>query len=120
ADDLRSEVSVPGSPFTSRKLTVDGFSTPYLRHTVRAVEDQSSSGSVAMINSDVLEDVTLLNGGYAERYGDRTGAEVDFRLREGSRERTQLRAAVSGTAASVVGEGPIGRSKRGSWLLTGR
>jgi hypothetical protein len=27
---------------------------------------------------------------------------------------------VSGTAASVVGEGPIGGSKRGSWLLTGR
>ena len=73
-----------------------------------------------MINSDILEDVTLLNGGYAQRYGDRTGSELDFRLREGSRERAQARVAVSGTSASVVGEGPIGRSKRGSWLLTGR
>src|SRR3954463_7708015 len=120
ADDLRSEFSVRGSPFTHLNLTVDGFSTPYLLHTVRAVEDQSSSGSVAMINSDVLEDVTLLNGGYAERYGDRTGAEVDFRLREGSRERRQLRVAVSGTNASVVGEGPIGHSRRGSWLVSAR
>jgi len=64
--------------------------------------------------------VTLLNGGYAQRYGDRTGSELDFRLREGSRERTQARVAVSGTSASLVGEGPIGHSKRGSWLLTGR
>jgi hypothetical protein len=64
--------------------------------------------------------VTLLNGGYAQRYGDRTGSELDFRLRDGSRERMQVRIAVSGTSASVVGEGPIGRSKRGSWLLTGR
>src|SRR3954462_3190207 len=120
ADDLRSEFSVRGSPFTHLNITVEGFSTPYLLHTVRAVEDQSSSGSVAMINSDVLEDVTLLNGGYPQRYGDRTGAEVDFRLREGSRERRQLRVAVSGTNASVVGEGPIGHSRRGSWLVSAR
>ena len=120
ADDLRSEFSVRGSPFTHLNMTVEGFSTPYLLHTVRAVEDQSSSGSVAMINSDILEDVTLLNGGYAQRYGDRTGAELDFRLREGSRERRQARVAVSGTSASVVGEGPLGRSKRGSWLVSAR
>src|SRR3954451_16018324 len=120
ADDLRSEFSVRGSPFTHLNMTVEGFSTPYLLHTVRAVEDQSSSGSVAMINSDVLEDVTLLNGGDAERHGDRAGAEVDFRLREGSRERRQARVAVSGTSASVVGEGPLGRAKRGSWLVSAR
>src|SRR3954469_15930080 len=120
ADDLRSEFSVRGSPFTHLNMTVEGFSTPYLLHTVRAVEDQSSSGSVAMINSDILQDVTLLNGGYAEPYGDRTGAEVDFRLREGSRERRQARVAVSGTSASVVGEGPLGGSKRGSWLVSAR
>lgn len=120
ADDLRSEFSVRGSPFTHLSMTVEGFSTPYLLHTVRAVEDQSSSGSVAMINSDILQDVTLLNGGYPQRYGDRTGAEVDFRLREGSRERRQVRVAVSGTNASVVGEGPIGRSRRGSWLVSAR
>ncbi len=120
ADDLRSEFSVRGSHFTHLNMTVEGFSTPYLLHTVRAVEDQSSSGSVAMINSDILEDVTLLNGGYAQRYGDRTGAELDFRLREGSRERRQARVAVSGTSASVVGEGPLGRSKRGSWLVSAR
>ena len=119
-DDLRSEFSVRGSDFTHMNMTVDGFATPFLLHTVRAVEDRSSSGSVAMINSDILEDVTLLNGGYAQRYGDRTGAELDFRLREGSRERRQARVAVSGTSASVVGEGPIGDAKRGSWLVTAR
>ena len=119
-DDLRSEFSVRGSQFSHMNVTVDGFSTPFLLHTVRAVEDASASGSVAMINSDVLEDVTLLNGGYAQRYGDRTGAEVDFRLREGSRERGQARIAVSGTSASLVLEGPLGGARRGSWLLSAR
>lgn len=119
-DDLRSEFSVRGSGFNRINMTVDGFSTPYLLHTVRAVEDYSGSGSVAMINSDILEDVTLLNGGYAQRFGNRTGAEMDFRLREGSRKRFQARAAVSGTSASMVLEGPLGAGKRASWILSAR
>ena len=41
-----------------------------------------------MINSDILQDVALLSGGYPQRFGNRTGAEIDFRLREGSRDRT--------------------------------
>jgi CarboxypepD_reg-like domain/TonB-dependent Receptor Plug Domain len=119
-DDLKSEFSVRGSDFTHMNLTVDGFSTPYVLHTVRAIEDRAATGSVAMINSDVLEEVTLLNGGYAERFGNRTGAEVDFRLRSGSRERTQARIAVSGTSASFVAEGPLGRARRGSWIASAR
>ncbi len=120
ADDLRSEFSVRGSDFSHVNLTVDGFSTPYILHTVRAVEDSSGSGSVAMINSDILQDVALLSGGYPQRFGNRTGAEIDFRLREGSRDRTHARVAVSGTNASTVLEGPLGPSKRASWLLSAR
>jgi hypothetical protein len=119
-DDLRSEFTVRGSDFRHLTVTVDGFASSYLVHTVRGVEDRGPTGSVAMINSDVLEDVTLLNGGYAQRYGGHTGAEVDFRLRDGSRERRIFHVAVSGTNASAVAEGPIGRRQRGSWLISGR
>ena len=120
ADDLRSEFSVRGSDFAHVNLTVDGFSAPYVLHTVRAVEDSSGSGSVAMINSDILQDVALLSGGYPQRFGNRTGAEIDFRLREGSRDRTHAKLAVSGTNASAVFEGPLGNAKRGSWLVSAR
>jgi len=119
-DDLRSEFTVRGSDFRHLTITLDGFASPYLLHTVRGIEDRGPTGSVAMINSDVLEDVTLLNGGYAERFAPHTGAEVDFRTREGSRQRTIVRASVSGTAASGVAEGPIGRAHHGSWLVSAR
>jgi hypothetical protein len=117
-DDLRSEFSVRGSDFGHMNFTVEGFSTPFLLHTVRAIEDRANSGSVAMINSDILEEVALMNGGYPQRYGNRTGAEVDFRLRDGSRDRRQVRVGVSGTSASAVVEGPF--RTRGSWLLSAR
>jgi hypothetical protein len=119
-DDLKSEFSVRGSDFNHMNFTVEGFQAPFLLHTVRVIEDRASTGSVAMINSDVVEEATLLSGGYVQRFGNRTGAELDFRLRSGSRDRTQLRLAVGGTAASVVAEGPFGRSRRGSWLLSAR
>ena len=119
-DDLRSEFSVRGSDFGHMNFTVEGFQAPYLLHTVRVIEDRASTGSIAMVNSDIIEEATLLSGGYAQRFGNRTGAELDFRLRSGSRDRRQLRVAVSGTAASVVAEGPLGRSHRGSWLLSAR
>jgi hypothetical protein len=121
-DDLRSEFSVRGSGFSHMHMTIDGFSTPYLLHSVRAIEDASSSGSIAMINSDILQDVALISGGYAQRSGNRTGASLEFHVRPGSRERNQVRAAVSGTSASVVAEGPLGPAgaRRGSWLVSAR
>ncbi len=119
-DDLRSEFSVRGSNFSHMHLTVDGFTTPYLLHAVRAIEDESSSGSIAMINSDVLQDVALISGGYVQRSGNRTGASVQFNMRPGTREHLQMRAAVSGTGVSTVVEGPLGRAERGSWLASAR
>jgi TonB dependent receptor len=118
-DDLRSEFSVRGSNFSHMHLTLDGFTTPYLLHAVRAVEDESSSGSVAMINSDILQDVALVSGGYVQRSGNRTGASVEFNVRSGSRERAEWRAAVSGTGVSLVVEGPFA-AKRGAWLVSAR
>ena len=119
-DDFKSEFSVRGSDFSHLNFTVDGFATPFVMHMVRAVEERANTGSVSMINSDVLESVTLSNGGYAQRSGNRTGAELGFLVREGARERPVVRASLSGTSASLTAEGPLGRGKRGSWLISGR
>ena len=116
-DDFRSEFAVRGSPFGKINFTFDGVPTPFLLHTVQQVQD---GGSIAMVNGDILDGITLLNGSYPQRYGNRLGAELDFHMREGSRDRTQVRAGVSGTDASVVVEGPLGRARAGSWLVSAR
>ena len=73
-----------------------------------------------MINSDILDSVTLLSGSYPQRYGNRTGATIDFRTREGSRDRPHFRLSASAINASGVAEGPIGKGRRGSWLISAR
>ena len=109
-DDFKSEFAVRGSGFNRTAITFDGVSTDFLLHSTRQVED---GGSVAMMNGDILDSVTLLSGSYPQRHGNRLGAELDFRVREGSRDRLQTRVSVSGTDASVVAEGPLGRVKGG-------
>ena len=45
--------------------------------------------------SQVLDDIALRNGSYPQRYGNRTGAELEFRLREGTREHLRAHAMTS-------------------------
>ena len=116
-DDLYADFSVRGSNFSRIGLAVDGVPSRFLSHTVQGVED---GGSIGMINSDILSSVTLLGGSYPQRYGNRTGAQMEMTLREGSRDRSQARVAVSGSSASIVGEGPIGHGKGASWLFSAR
>ena len=113
-DDFRSEFSVRGSPYRHVDVVVDGVATPWLQHAVYGDRD---TGSVSMLTGDTLEQATLRAGAYPRRYGDRLGAQLDLTLRQGSRAARQLHGAVSGTNGSVVAEGPIGRSERGSWIF---
>src|SRR6185295_16825501 len=56
-DDFRSEFSVRGAGVAQMNFTFEGVATQFLTHTVQQVRD---SGSVAMVNGDVLDEVSLL------------------------------------------------------------
>lgn len=114
-DDFAAEFSVRGADFAHTGLAIDGVASPFLSHTVQGADE---TGSIGIINSDLLESVALFNGSYPQRFGNRTGAQVEMTLREGARDRAQGRIAISGSSASIITEGPMGR--RGSWLLSAR
>jgi hypothetical protein len=116
-DDFKSQFSVRGAGVNQMNFTFEGISTPFLLHTI---QQSYNSGSVAMVNGDVLDEVSLSNGSYPQRYGNRIGPELDFHMREGSRERVQSHVSVSAIDASAVVEGPLGTSREGSWLFSAR
>jgi hypothetical protein len=117
SDDFYSELAVRGNGFRHLNYTLDGVPAGFLMHQIEFVED---GGSVSMINTDVLDHVTLLRGSYPQRFGQALGAELAFGVVEGSRKRTRYNVTASGTAASVTVDGPLGGSGRGSWLVSGR
>ena len=119
-DDFRSDFSVRGSPFRHVGVVVDGVATPWLHHTAVA---RGATGSLTMLTSQVLEMATLRVGAYPHRFGDRLGAELEMKVREGSRERFALRGSLGGSNATIVAEGPVGPSgdnARGSWIVAAR
>jgi hypothetical protein len=114
-DDFQAEFSVRGSAFRHVGYVIDGTATPLLLHAVRGLED---SGSIAMVNTDVLSRASLLAGAHPRRHGDWLGATLEFDTRDGSRDRAAMRVSVSASSASTVAEGPLGPGKRGSWLFS--
>lgn len=116
-DDFRAEFSVRGAAFRQMGTVIDGIATPLLVHTVKG---RSDTGSVAMINTDVLDAAALIVGAQPQRDGNWLGGTLKFTVREGSRDRTQVRLAASDTGAAFVVEGPLARNRHGSWLFSMR
>ena len=94
------------------------MTTPWLVHTIVGRGDDP--GSIALIHSDVLERLQLSSGVRPQRLGDRAGAWLETTIREGSRDAVGVRGALSFAGASTVVEGPLGRARRGSWLVSAR
>src|SRR5262245_6466836 len=115
--DVRSEFSVRASDFRHMGLSIDGLPTRWLVHNVRNYENK---GSIAMLNSDVIDSAVLSSGAQPQIQPGRLGAWLDLRIREGSRDATRFHGGVSMTSASAVADGPLGDSRRGSWLVSFR
>lgn len=116
-DDYRAEFAVRGLGPYHVGLSIDDVDSRLLFHTVRGVQN---TGSLALINSDILEEATLLSGVHPQKLGSHLGARLDFRTRDGARDRLHVRALVSGSATTMVWEGPLGDGTKGSWLIAGR
>ncbi len=114
-DDFRAEFAVRGHGPQHLGSSVDGIDSRLLLHTVRGVEN---SGSVGLINSDILESVSVVAGARPQRMHANLGAAVDFTTRDGAGDRLRVRGLISATSASTVWEGPAGR--HATWLVAAR
>jgi hypothetical protein len=116
-DDLRAQFAIRGFGFDRVGLYLDGVLTRSPFHTVRDIPDD---GSLTILNGDLAESVSFLSGAPPSKYGDRLAAVVNVTTREGSRQQMFHRGNVSGSGLSWTSEGPVGRSKRTSWLVSAR
>jgi outer membrane receptor for ferrienterochelin and colicin len=115
-DDFYGTFSVRGWGFQNTGLYLDGVLVNSPFHTIRDLND---AYSLSILNNDLIDGVTMLNGAAPARYGDRVGGVLSLDTRDGSRDETRVRASLGITGASLVAEGPIG-SSGASWLLSAR
>ena len=117
SDDFRAEFAVRGLGPAHVGITIDGVDSPLLFHKVR---DEDDTGSLGLVNSDILESATLFSGPHPQRFNSHLGSRLDFTTRDGSRDRLTVRGLISASAASTVWEGPLGSGKKASWMVAVR
>jgi hypothetical protein len=108
SDELRAELSVRGSPFRHVGLVLDEVKSRLLVHTVRGIEQ---TGSVALLNGDLVDAATLTPGAGPQRFGNTVGAELAIRTRSGRGDGLHGRAMASAIASTASVEGPLGSDR---------
>lgn len=115
-DELRADLSVRGSPFRQVGIVLDDVKSQLLMHTVRGVEQ---TGSVALLNGDMVASGSLAAGSYPQRFGNSLGAELVVRTRDGRGDRLHGRVMTSAIATTATLDGPLA-SDRVTWMMAAR
>jgi hypothetical protein len=116
-NELNAEFSVMGAPFSSVSIYIDDVLVPNPFHEINGFGEGVSLG---VLTSDLVEEMKLMPAAYPEKFGDATGAALDIHTRDGSRSGPLFRVTAGIAASEFLAEGPLGRSRRGSWLVSAR
>lgn len=116
-DDFKSEFALRGAGFGRIGLYLDGI---LLHEPFHTVQSETNTASLSIVNGDTMESLSLYTGPLPPQFADRTAGILDVNTREGSRRRISGRFTASATNAGGEAEGPLGKGKRGSWMVSAR
>jgi hypothetical protein len=117
SNDYQAQFTVRGAPFDRIGITLDGI---LLHSPFHAVQSQEDTGSLSVLNAEIIEDVRLHAGAPPPDFSDRSAGALGVNVREGSRRDYAVRVNAGVASAGALAEGPLGRGQRGSWLLAAR
>src|SRR5260370_13970669 len=115
-NDFFAQFSVMGASFENTSIYIDGILVPSPFHGTNIAE----GATLTILRSETLEDIKLLPAAYPEKYGDAVGAALDLQTRDGSRTAPIFRASIGLADTELLGEGELGKSRKGSWLASAR
>ena len=77
-------------------------------------------GFFSVFNGDALKSVELTKGGFPARFGGRLSSVIEMQMKEGNREKLHVEGGIGLISSRLVVESPIGKSKKASFLVSGR
>ena len=111
AHDGTAHLQVRGGKQDENLMLVDGIEVfdPYHLKNV--------GGATGIMNMDIIDNVSILTGGFPAKYGDKLSSVVSIQNRTANPEKFSGIIGLGGTGTKIVLEGPI---PRGSWLVSYR
>ncbi len=75
-------------------------------------------GFFSVFNSDAINNVTLIKGGFPARYGGRLSSVLDISMKEGNSKKFKGSGSIGIISSKLTLEGPIGKNT--SFIVSGR
>lgn len=114
SNDFTASFAVRGASFQRVGIYLDGV---LMNNPLHSTQGQQASGSLSMLNTDVVEAVTLHAAAPPVAYMDRNASALDLTVREGSEAGLAWRVNTGVAATSAIAEGPW---RKGTWLVSVR
>jgi outer membrane receptor for ferrienterochelin and colicin len=76
-------------------------------------------GFFSVFNSDAINHVSLIKGGFPAQYGGRISSVVDIQMKEGNQQKMQGEASIGLLSSKLTLEGPLKKDKT-SFIVSGR
>ena len=103
---FRNDIIIRGGGPSENRFFLDDVEIPVLNHFST---QGASGGPVGIINADFIETVNFYSGSFpSDKYNALSGM-FDFRLKEGSKDKTGFQVAVGASEAAFTVNGPIGK-----------
>lgn len=77
-------------------------------------------GFFSVFNSDIVKDVKLMKGGNSSRYSGRLSSVIDVRTLDGNSKKLRVQASLGVLSSKLSIDGPIGKRKKTTFMLSGR
>jgi hypothetical protein len=116
SNDFRNDIIVRGGSPLENLFVVDNVEIPNINAFANFA---SAGGTVSLLDTELLQDVTFLTGGYPAPYINRTSSVLQVTQREGNRQTFGGWATLGFASAGAILEGPINAGK-GSWVASAR
>ncbi|WP_394371292.1 TonB-dependent receptor [Rufibacter roseolus] len=113
ASDQRNDLIVRGNSPLGVLWRLEGVEIPNPNHFTFT---PNTGGAFSMLNNNLLANSDFLTGAFPAEYGNRIGAVMDVRLREGNNKKVENTIQVGLNGMEVVTEGPLVKKWGGSFL----
>jgi len=117
SNDFRNDIIVRGGSPLENLFVVDNIEIPNINSFANFA---SAGGTVGILDANLIEDVTFITGGFPAAYLNRTSSVLQVTQREGDRDKFGGRATLGFAGAGLILDGPLGKSKKGSFVTSFR
>ncbi|HHB52833.1 MAG TPA: TonB-dependent receptor, partial [Saprospiraceae bacterium] len=104
---FRNDVIIRGGGPSENRFFLEGIEIPVLNHFST---QGASGGPVGIINADFIRSVNFYSSSFpANKYNALSGI-LDFKLKEGSRDKTNFQFTLGASETALTLDGPIGKN----------